>query len=236
MKHYTKKPVTIEAVQFTGGAENATPIIDWVLENGGTASWMEEHADASETIFNGDWVPEQITIRTLEGTFHAPVGWWIIRGIKGEFYACEPEIFEGSYDEGAQDDVLRPHRHAAWERGYASGHSNAMRSMSGEPNVPTTPNPFQEPQDASEQPEQPLTFEGYRFDIEEPLWGGDVTLMNTVEVLQREHAMGMQDLLLLRQAVEWNQVIREEETDTYDLDAVRKILERGSVEIPKDKS
>lgn len=30
----------------------------------------------------------------------------------------------------------------AWEAGYTSGHSNAMRKMSDEPNAPTTPNPY----------------------------------------------------------------------------------------------
>jgi len=31
-----------------------------------------------------------------------------------------------------------------WQAGYASGHSNAMRRMSDEPNAPTTPNPYQQ--------------------------------------------------------------------------------------------
>ena len=31
---------------------------------------------------------------------------------------------------------------AAWQEGYTSGHSNAMRQMSDEPNAPTTPNPY----------------------------------------------------------------------------------------------
>lgn len=30
----------------------------------------------------------------------------------------------------------------AWDQGYASGHSNAMRRMSDEPNAPTTLNPY----------------------------------------------------------------------------------------------
>lgn len=30
----------------------------------------------------------------------------------------------------------------AWDEGYTSGHSNAMRRMSDEPNAPTTPNPY----------------------------------------------------------------------------------------------
>ncbi|UUW88371.1 hypothetical protein [Pimelobacter simplex] len=32
----------------------------------------------------------------------------------------------------------------AWDEGYGSGHSNAMRRMSDEPNAPTTPNPYSE--------------------------------------------------------------------------------------------
>jgi hypothetical protein len=30
----------------------------------------------------------------------------------------------------------------AWDRGYTSGHSNAMRRMSDEPDAPTSPNPY----------------------------------------------------------------------------------------------
>ena len=45
--------------------------------------------------------------------------------------------------------TLRAHD---WDKGYTSGHSNAMRRMSDEPNAPTTPNPYradrQEPRDA----------------------------------------------------------------------------------------
>lgn len=38
----------------------------------------------------------------------------------------------------------------AWDRGYTSGHSNAMRQMSDEPNAPTTPNPFLVPAETVE--------------------------------------------------------------------------------------
>lgn len=33
-------------------------------------------------------------------------------------------------------------RERAWDEGYTSGHSNAMRYMSDEPNAPRTPNPY----------------------------------------------------------------------------------------------
>lgn len=37
-----------------------------------------------------------------------------------------------------------------WDEGYKSGHSNAMRRMSDEPNAPTTPNPYR--REGSEKP------------------------------------------------------------------------------------
>lgn len=37
-------------------------------------------------------------IKTLEGTMVANVGDWIIRGVKGEFYPCKPDIFEATYE------------------------------------------------------------------------------------------------------------------------------------------
>lgn len=38
-------------------------------------------------------------IKTLEGDHYTFIGDWIIRGIKGEFYTCKPDIFEKTYEE-----------------------------------------------------------------------------------------------------------------------------------------
>lgn len=85
---YRKKPIVNDAIRWDGGVEEATTIIDWVIENGGTARYHE-------AVNN---VPEEIAIDTLEGTMSAQVGDWIIRGVKGEFYPCKPEIFEITYE------------------------------------------------------------------------------------------------------------------------------------------
>lgn len=42
----------------------------------------------------------------------------------------------------AVESILREHAERAWDEGYRSGHSNAMRRMSDEPNAPTSPNPY----------------------------------------------------------------------------------------------
>lgn len=41
---------------------------------------------------------EKLEIKTLEGVMTADDGDWIIKGIKGEFYPCKPDIFEATYD------------------------------------------------------------------------------------------------------------------------------------------
>lgn len=40
--------------------------------------------------------------------------------------------------------MLADARAEAWDKGYTSGHSNAMRRMSDEPDAPTSPNPYRE--------------------------------------------------------------------------------------------
>jgi hypothetical protein len=39
-----------------------------------------------------------VVIETLEGNMTASKGDYIIKGIKGEFYPCKPDIFELTYE------------------------------------------------------------------------------------------------------------------------------------------
>ena len=39
-----------------------------------------------------------ILIPTLEGLMIGSQGDWIIKGVKGEFYPCKPDIFEATYE------------------------------------------------------------------------------------------------------------------------------------------
>lgn len=100
MNQYRKRPVVIEAIRFTGGAENATPIIDWILAGGGTARWHEplDEWTSEDGTLGHPASPEHLAIDTLEGTMRADVGDWIIRGVQGEFYPCKPDIFEATYE------------------------------------------------------------------------------------------------------------------------------------------
>jgi hypothetical protein len=39
-----------------------------------------------------------VDIVTLEGIMRATSSDWIIKGVKGEFYPCKPDIFEATYE------------------------------------------------------------------------------------------------------------------------------------------
>lgn len=39
-----------------------------------------------------------ININTLKGVHHASFGDYIIKGVNGEFYPCNPDIFKKTYE------------------------------------------------------------------------------------------------------------------------------------------
>ena len=79
VRKYVKKPVTIEAIQYNG--DNYLEICNFVGEG-------------------LDWTygSRSLIIKTLEGDHYASIGDYIIKGIKGEFYPCKPDIFKETYD------------------------------------------------------------------------------------------------------------------------------------------
>lgn len=85
MPKFRKKPVVIEAVRFT--TSNFEEI---VLFTEGKA-----HSHSKEKRINGN---QYCVIETLEGTILATSGDWIIKGVKGEFYPCKPDIFNTTYE------------------------------------------------------------------------------------------------------------------------------------------
>jgi hypothetical protein len=88
MPRFRKKPVVIEARQFTTNNEAGSPEMD-VLVN-----WMNQGKDVVVGWHNST----DIFIKTLEGEHRATVGDWIIRGVKGEFHPCKPDIFGTTYE------------------------------------------------------------------------------------------------------------------------------------------
>lgn len=100
-----KRPVEVEAFHWDGSAESASVIINWAMSCGATINYV------CDTLTEEGLCPEgeeqhHLVVRTLEGDMIARAGYWIIRGVDGEFYGCEPEIFHKTY-EGVTEMLLR---------------------------------------------------------------------------------------------------------------------------------
>ena len=94
IKKYIKKPVQIEAIQLK--EDNIIEVFDFLDEaNYKEIKSVEELEDFSQMILKQGY----IEIETLEGMMKASFGDYIIKGIKGEFYPCKPDIFIATYKE-----------------------------------------------------------------------------------------------------------------------------------------
>ena len=90
MPKFQKKPVVIEAVQFTG--VNHREVFDFLYPG---AIWTVE------------FMQLPVVIETLEGDMTAMPGDWIIKGVKGEFYPCKPDIFAVTYGPECSPEVMQ---------------------------------------------------------------------------------------------------------------------------------
>jgi hypothetical protein len=85
MPKFRKKPIVIEAIQLPRRGD---------FDVSAFHRWAEEHGC-------NDWTSgrdETLVIATLEGEMTAQPEDWIIRGVKGEFYPCKPDIFAATYE------------------------------------------------------------------------------------------------------------------------------------------
>ena len=81
IRRYVKKPIPIEAMQYDGTDSCLSKLIHWVGRK------LKHLGDG------------KIGIETLEGVMEASIGDYIIKGVRGEFYPCKPDIFEETYQE-----------------------------------------------------------------------------------------------------------------------------------------
>ena len=94
IKKYVKKPVEIEAIQLK--EDNIIEVFDFLDE----ANYKETKSTEELEDFNQRMLKQgYIEIETLEGIMKASFGDYIIKGVKGEFYPCKPDIFQAIYEE-----------------------------------------------------------------------------------------------------------------------------------------
>ncbi len=77
---FRKKPVVIDAVLWSG--DNVDAVSEFL----------------GATYIDIKLSTKSLFIHTLEGVMEASQGDWIIRGVRGEFYPCKPDIFDATYD------------------------------------------------------------------------------------------------------------------------------------------
>ena len=86
IKKYVKKPIEIEAIQYLG--DNLKEVEDFI--------------DQTILVYTNTDTNEErgmLGIPTLEGIMQASIGDYIIKGVRGEYYPCKPDIFKITYDE-----------------------------------------------------------------------------------------------------------------------------------------
>ena len=93
MSQFRKKPVVIEAFQWSGDFD---ALDAWL--NGLGYSEDGEDGGAADGIHESDTEEHILVIPTEEGEHRAMVGDYIIRGVQGEFYPCKPDIFAATYE------------------------------------------------------------------------------------------------------------------------------------------
>jgi len=97
---FGKKPVIIEAVKWTG--DNYKEMQNFTRDN----SSLNRHIGGDEKGNGFPQMYEELIIHTLEGDFRVSKGDWIIKGIKGEFYLCKPDIFQQTYEKVNEGTII----------------------------------------------------------------------------------------------------------------------------------
>jgi hypothetical protein len=84
---YRKQPIEIKAIQFDGTNE-----VDIEL------FMKESNEQTGNLIGSTSGEDDDLYIETIEGVLHISQDDFVIRGIKGEFYPCRPDIFYETYE------------------------------------------------------------------------------------------------------------------------------------------
>jgi hypothetical protein len=78
---YRKRPVEVEAIQWTG--KNTDEV----------AAFLGADLLGQERSMDGPLI-----VRTQNGPVTVTRGEWLIRGVQGEHYPCRPDVFEATYE------------------------------------------------------------------------------------------------------------------------------------------
>ena len=105
---YRKKPVVIEAMQWDGTEDQSRAIRHWaepavaIVDTDHIQHLWSYDAGCyimpAGKMIHAPYRTRCLIVLTLEGEMIAAPGWWIIKGVQGEFYPCDPDIFAKTYE------------------------------------------------------------------------------------------------------------------------------------------
>ena len=85
---YRKKPGVVEAMLYKG--------VESIRE---AQAFAGDNFKIGTSAYNGkEYTMAIVSIETREGDMYISKGDYIIKGIKGEFYPCKPDVFEAAYE------------------------------------------------------------------------------------------------------------------------------------------
>ena len=91
VKVYVKKPIKVLAIKWTGNnLEEVVQFMEGTPPDTDNIHWKKYEESVEKHV---------LYINTLEGMMYASKDDYIIKGVKGEYYPCKPDIFEITYDE-----------------------------------------------------------------------------------------------------------------------------------------
>jgi hypothetical protein len=102
--NYQKKPVVVQAMILDGTPAEMMEVYHWIEAN--TKGSFDPFSVPPGDGVSIDPATGELMISTLEGIMRAKKGDWIIRGAKGEFYPCKPDVFEQVYELASEPYVL----------------------------------------------------------------------------------------------------------------------------------
>lgn len=93
---YRKKPVIIEAIQLKGDSKTIKECLEFMGQSVNEDLTIERNKFEEYCLIVNE---KGMKIPTLEGEMTASINDYIIKGVKGEFYPCKPDIFEQTYEQ-----------------------------------------------------------------------------------------------------------------------------------------
>ena len=98
VKTYRKRPLEVEAIQFTGAPESIKEIKNWIKKE-----WPEMRVDYPYVEgYNSTEAYNHIKISipwVSNNEWDVPTGGWLVKGVDGSLYPVKDETFRKIYEE-----------------------------------------------------------------------------------------------------------------------------------------